>query len=61
MVAFGGLSMSTPRPFNLFVEVHVHENGSLEVTSSTAAPRDFVLFKAIEGVILVLSACPMDV
>ena len=61
MAAFGGLGMPTPQPFNLFMEVHVSENGGLEVTPSTAAPGDFVLFKAIEDIIIVLSACPMDV
>ena len=49
-----------PNPLNLWMNVPVHGN-SVSITEPLSRPGDYVTFRAECDVILVLSACPMDV
>lgn len=49
-----------PSPLNLFMNIPWHPDGRLEFAPSPARAGDQVTFAALIGVIVVLSACPMD-
>lgn len=54
------LPVTPPTPLNLFMNVKVDEDGGIVFRAPTSKERDFVAFKALMDVIIVLSACPMD-
>lgn len=57
-----GLSVPfTPAPFNLFMNVPVAADGSLDRLPPAARPGDRAVFEAAMDLVLVLSACPQDV
>ena len=57
-----GLSVPfTPAPFNLFMNVPVAADGSLDRLPPRARPGDRAVFEAAMDLVLVLSACPQDV
>ena len=60
MVAVGGLSVPTPQPFNIFMETAVDESGALSVAPATSKAGDFLQFRALEDVVVAISACPFD-
>lgn len=49
-----------PAPLNLFMNIPWHEDGRLEFLPTVAAPGDFVELAAVAEVVVVMSACPMD-
>jgi uncharacterized protein len=58
---FGGLSVPTPQPFNVFMEVDVDAEGELSIRPATSLPGDSLDFLALMDLIIVLSSCPMDI
>ena len=51
----------TPAPLNLFMSVHVHDNGTIERLLPASKPGAYVVLKAEMDVILAFSSCPQDV
>lgn len=51
----------TPASLNLFMNVPVHANGSLERHAPASKAGDYVALRAEMDLLLVLSACPQDV
>ena len=49
-----------PAPLNLFMAIPWSEGGELEFVASPARAGDSVTFRAEIGVLVVVSACPMD-
>jgi uncharacterized protein YcgI (DUF1989 family) len=49
-----------PAPLNLFMDIRWDEAGNLEFVPSPAQAGDYVTVEAVADVIVVLSACPMD-
>lgn len=58
---FGVVRPAVPAPLNLFMNVPWSPDGSLELLPAVAQPGDYVTLVALVDVIVVLSACPMDV
>lgn len=50
-----------PQPLNLFMHVPIAADGSFDIEPPLAAPGDRVRLRALEEVIVVLSACPQDI
>ena len=50
-----------PDPVNLFQAVPVGPDGSFELATSPAEAGAEVVFEALQDLVLVLSACPMDI
>lgn len=50
----------SPDPVNLFQAIPVAPDGSFEMALSPAEAGDEVVFEALQDLVLVLSACPMD-
>ena len=50
-----------PSPLNLFMAIPWSADGTLEFRPSPAAAGEFVTLRAERAVIVVLSACPMDI
>jgi uncharacterized protein len=49
-----------PAPLNVFMNIPWHEDGRLEFLPTVASPGDFVELEAVTDVVVVMSACPMD-
>jgi uncharacterized protein len=49
-----------PAPFNLFMSIPWNQDGELEFAPSPARAGDSVTFEAAIDVLVILSACPMD-
>lgn len=49
-----------PHPFNIFMNSHVKEDGTLEILVPTSKAGDKVIMRAEMDLIAVVSACPMD-
>ncbi len=49
-----------PAPLNLFMNIAWDADGRLEFLASPARPGDYVTLRAVVEVVVVLSACPMD-
>jgi uncharacterized protein YcgI (DUF1989 family) len=56
----GLFRLDAPDPLNLFQAVNVAADGSFTLASSTAAPGSRVVFETRQDLLLVVSACPMD-
>ncbi len=54
------LPITPPTPLNLFMNVKVNEEECIVFRALTSKEGDYVAFKALMDVIIVLSACPMD-
>lgn len=50
-----------PAPLNVFMNIPWHEDGRLEFLPTVASPGDFVELEAVVEVVVVMSACPMDI
>jgi len=50
-----------PNPLNLWMSIPVHDNIGLQIGHPVTRPGDYVVLRALMGVVLVFSACPMDV
>jgi uncharacterized protein YcgI (DUF1989 family) len=62
--ALAGLGLElawTPAPLNLFMNVSIGSDGSINRAPPASRPGDAVTFRAEMDLILVLSACPQDV
>ena len=57
----GGFPRTAPAPINLFMNAHVEGDGKIVYEKPTSEKEQFVCFKALIDVVVVLSACPMDV
>lgn len=51
---------SVPDPLNLFMAVDTSPTGELSLKSSVASPGSRVVLKALQDLVLVVSACPQD-
>jgi uncharacterized protein YcgI (DUF1989 family) len=61
--AVAGLGVSfadPPAPVNVFMEVLLHDDGSLELGISPARAGDLFAMRAEEPLVVALSACPQD-
>lgn len=63
--ALGALGISSPAvvpaPVNLFMNVPIGPDGSVEIVPPVSRPGDRVTIEACEDVVIVLSACPQDI
>jgi uncharacterized protein YcgI (DUF1989 family) len=50
-----------PNPVNLWMNIPVLDSARIELRPPTSRPGDHVLLRALMDVIVVFSACPMDV
>ncbi|MFO1061362.1 MAG: urea carboxylase-associated family protein [Dongiaceae bacterium] len=50
-----------PNPLNLWMNIPVTGNDAIAIAPPLSRPGDHVLFRALVDLVLVLSACPMDV
>ncbi len=50
-----------PNPLNLWMNVPVMDNARLDLCPPESRPGDFVVLRALADVVVVFSACPMDV
>jgi uncharacterized protein len=51
----------TPQPINLFMNVAVHDDGTISLETSPSRAGDYVQFRAEMDCVVALSACPFDV
>ncbi len=51
---------AVPAPLNLFMNVPWHDDGRLDFLPTVARAGDFVELEAVAAVVVVMSACPMD-
>jgi uncharacterized protein YcgI (DUF1989 family) len=51
----------TPQPINLFMNVAVHDDGTISLETSPSRAGDYVQFRAEMDCAVALSACPFDV
>jgi uncharacterized protein YcgI (DUF1989 family) len=49
-----------PHPVNLFQNVEVKGDGSLAIHEPVSKSGDYILLRALEGLLVVVSACPQD-
>ncbi|MDP5218723.1 urea carboxylase-associated family protein [Ruegeria sp. 2205SS24-7] len=61
MIAIGQKAPHVPAPFNLWMNVPVHPDGSLAWAAPVSKPGDSMTFKAEMPVYAVMSACPQDI
>jgi uncharacterized protein YcgI (DUF1989 family) len=59
--AAGLPAQPAPAPLNLFMNVPVTNDTDLALAGPVCAPGDLVRLRALTDVVVVLSACPMDV
>ena len=52
---------AVPQPLNVFMDVRVHEDGTLVSYPASSRPGDFISFRAAMDCLVVLSSCPMDI
>ena len=57
----GEFPKTAPTPFNLFMNTHVEVDGRIGYGKPTSEKGQYVCFKALTDVVVVVSACPMDV
>ena len=60
LAEFGLEAPAIPSPVNLFENVAIGRNGELVIEPPTAEPGDSVTLRALMDLVLVISACPMD-
>ncbi len=62
LYAFGeiGGPAVVPQPLNLFMNVPITRDASLKIEEPSAKPGDTVVLRALQDIILVMSACPQD-
>jgi uncharacterized protein YcgI (DUF1989 family) len=61
LAAAGHEAARVPNPVNLWMNIPVIESERIELRPPTSRPGDHVLLRALMDVIVVFSACPMDV
>lgn len=60
MRAFGFPGIQVPQPINVFMNIPVHDDGTLGWEPARSRPGDYVELRAEIEVIVVLSSCPQD-
>lgn len=60
MKQLGFARVDVPQPINLFMDIPVYEDGSIDWRPTQTQPGDSVTFEARMDAILVASACPQD-
>jgi uncharacterized protein len=50
-----------PNPINFWMNVPVMDNTRIALDPPLSKPGDFIVLRALEDVVLIFSACPMDV
>lgn len=64
VLALREMGVATPRipsPWNLFENVRIDDDGTLTIRPPVSRPGDCVVIRALVDVIMVFSACPMDI
>lgn len=61
LAALGLKASQIPSPVNIFEKVAIGIDGSLVIEPPLAARGDFVVIRALMDLVLVISACPMDI
>lgn len=61
MQALGLAAPETPSPFNLFMNIPVHADGSLSFEAPVSTPGSFVALRAEMDLVIAFSACPQDI
>ena len=61
LAALGLKASQIPSPVNIFEKVAIGIDGSLAIEPPLAARGDFVVIRALMDLVLVISACPMDI
>lgn len=56
----GLASDTTPQPLNLFMNIPIHPDGTLEQGLPLTRPGDRVVLRALRDVVVAFSACPQD-
>jgi uncharacterized protein len=59
--AVGITSATVPAPLNLFMNIPWSRDGSLDFQPSPAQPGAYVTLAAVVDVVVIVSACPMDI
>lgn len=60
LAAYGVVAERVPDPINWFMNVAIKQRGELEIREPLSEKDDFVVLKAIEPVVVAVSACPQD-
>lgn len=60
LAALGVAAPTTPSPLNLFMNIPIHADGTLEQGPPPAKPGDSVTLRAMRDCIVAFSACPQD-
>ena len=61
LMAIGERAPAIPAPFNLWMNIPVGQDGSVDFLPTVSSPGDRVVFRAEMPVIAAISACPMDI
>ena len=61
MAALGHTTGELPSPFNVFENVSIGDGGTLSIEPPLVRAGEFATLRAELDVVLVLSACPMDI
>ncbi len=61
LAAAGVRRSGIPSPFNLFMHVPCDADGQLRFLPTASRPGDYITLRARIDVLVVLSACPMDI
>jgi uncharacterized protein YcgI (DUF1989 family) len=61
LAAIGTKAERVPNPVNLWMNIPVLDSARIELRPPVSRPGDHVLLRALMDVIVVFSACPMDV
>lgn len=61
MAGFGFDHIEVPQPINIFMDVPIREEGSLDWVSGFTKPGDSVTFRAELDCYVVLTACAQDI
>jgi hypothetical protein len=60
LATIGVTPVTVPAPLNLFMNIPIEPGGALSFAPTVAKPGDFVMLRAEQEVIIVLSCCPQD-
>ncbi len=61
MIAIGLMAPKIPAPFNIWMNIPVAADGSVQFLPTVSKPGDTISIKAELDTIAVMSACPMDI
>lgn len=61
MLEMGVRQHETPSPFNLWMNIPIHQGGALSFEEPVSKPGDYVVFRAEMDCICAMSACPQDI